>query len=368
MKITTFKIINLAVIASMINACHSSEKKQPETKDPVCITDTLAKIIQIDTAKIARIDDELTLSGEISFDQNKVVKVFPFSSGQVVDVKVSLGDKVSKGQVLAIIRSADVAGNYSDLVSASSDVAIAKRNLDNIASLFKSGISSEKEYNEAKQNYEKALAAQRKVRELININGGGNTNAGGQYIIRSPINGYIVEKKINAGNFIRIDNPDNLFTISDLKKVWVLANVFEADIARVKEGYTAKVKTLAYPDKIFVGKVDKVAEVLDPDNKVMKIRITLPNDKLELKPEMFTNVIITNKEARETVALPTSAIVFENGKYYVVIYKGRCDLSVREVQLLKTLDNITYIANGIQPGEQVISRNQILLYNALTQN
>ncbi|MEJ7684062.1 MAG: efflux RND transporter periplasmic adaptor subunit [Segetibacter sp.] len=89
---------------------------------------------------------------------------------------------------------------------------------------------------------------------------------------------------------------DNLFTISDLKDVWVMANVFEADIPKVKEGYAVKVTTLAYPDKVFYGRVDRVSEVLDPEDKALKVRVKLENQDMMLKPEMFTRVIVTNEE------------------------------------------------------------------------
>ena len=122
----------------------------------LCISDSMGKIITIDTALSGNIDDELKLSGEISFSDNKVVKVFPFSSGKVLDVKVSVADKVSKGQELAVISSADVAGNYSDLSTANNDITIAKKQMDNEESLYKNGIASEREYIEAKENYQKA--------------------------------------------------------------------------------------------------------------------------------------------------------------------------------------------------------------------
>ncbi len=345
-------------------SCKEAEKKVEESKT-VCVSDSMQSRITLDTGKLSNISNQLQLSGEVGFDENKVVKVFPFSSGQVVEVKVSIGDKVNAGQVMAVIKSADIAGNYSDLKNTGSDIAIAKRQLDNTKILFDKGISSEKDYEEAKENYQKALSANQKIQDALRINGGGNTNANGIYTIKAPIGGYIVEKKANAGNFIRQDNTENLFTISDLKDVWVWANVFETDISKIREGYTAIIKTLAYPDKLFKGKIDKISEVLSPDNKVMRIRINLPNDGLLLKPEMFTNVLIENTEQLKAVSIPSDAMVFEGGKNYVVIYKSKCDLKLQEVQVLKTENKRSYISSGLNAGDIIISRNQILFYNAI---
>jgi cobalt-zinc-cadmium efflux system membrane fusion protein len=361
---TFLPIVSTLLLVIFFTAC-VTKNKEVEKKEKVCISDTLQKMVRIDTVHSTNIDDELVLSGEIGFDENKVVKVFPFSSGQVLEVKVSLGDKVQEGQTLAVIKSAEIVGNFSDLSDAEHDAAIAKRQLDNQESLYKSGIASEKDYDEAKLNYEKALAAQNRIREQIAINGKGNTTANGTYTIKAPRSGFIVEKKINSGGFIRQDNTDNLFTISDLKNVWVWANVYEIDISKVKLGYTATVGTLAYPDKTFKGEIDKISDMLDPQTKVMRIRINLPNQGGLLKPEMFANVKVMNKEGRKAVSIPSSALVFSNSKNYVVVYKGNCDLHVQEVSVLKNINGISYISSGVQPGDQVISQNQILLYNAL---
>ncbi|MEP6748421.1 MAG: efflux RND transporter periplasmic adaptor subunit [Bacteroidota bacterium] len=365
MKILNYSFCLLAATL-WLSACNGDAEKQDPKKDKkVCISDSLSKIIHIDTAGIAYINDELKLSGEVSFNDNKVVKVFPFSSGQVMQVKVSIGDKVAKGQTLAIIKSADVAGNYSDLSTSGNDLVITKKQMDNTESLFKSGIASEREYIEAKENYNKSLAASNKIKELIAINGGGNTAAGGMYIITAPMSGYVVEKKINQGGFIRNDNGDNLFTIGDISDVWVWANVYESDIAKVKEGYTAKVTTLAYPDSVFKGVVDKVNQILDPVTKVMKIRVRLSNPGMRLKPEMFANVIIENKEGKKAVMIPSEAVTSDNGKNYVIIYHDKCNLEIREISILKSVQGKDYIASGLKAGEQLIGENQVLLFNAL---
>lgn len=358
--------IIIIIVAAFLCSC-TSRQPDPEKSTTVCITDSMAKIISIDSAVMGKVGDELKLSGEINFDDRKVSKVYPFSSGQVLQVNVSVGDKVSKGQTLAIIKSADVSGNYSDLSTAGNDVAIAKKQLDNEESLYQNGIASEREWLEAKENYQKAVTAAAKLKNQIQINGGGRTSANGTYIITAPISGYVVEKKINQGGFIRGDANDNLFTVGNISDVWVWANVYETDIAKVKPGYAARVTTLAYPDSVFTGVVDEVSNILDPVTKVMKIRIKLPNEKQSLKPEMFANIIITNKEGARSIAVPVKAIISENGKNYVIIYKGTCDLTVREVELLKTVDDKAYIKAGLKEGDKVISQNQVLLFRALTE-
>lgn len=360
-------ILSMLVCGMLFFSC--SEKKPTDTvKKQFCLSDTFKRMITIDTAKSSNVDDELQLTGEVSFNENQVVKVFPNSSGQVLEVRVSAGDKVQKGEVLAVIKSADVAGNYSDLNNADADLAIAKSQLDNAESLYKNGINSQREYEEAKQNYQKALSAKEKISSAISINGGGQTKAGGLYNIIAPADGYIVEKKVSAGSFIRQDMNDNLFTISGLKEVWVYANVFEADIPKVKEGYHAVVTTLAYPDKKFVGVIDKISEVLDPSNKTMRIRIKLPNEEMLLKPEMFTSVTIDNTEGVSTVCIPATARVEAYGKTYVILYNSDCDLKVAPIDILKIVGDKMYIRSGLQVGQKVITQQALQLFQEFTEN
>jgi len=355
----------LSLLTAMFS-CKAKQEDAPVDKR-ICISDTMTSMVKIDSAQISNMSDELKLSGEVNFDDKKVTKVFAFSSGQVLKVNVSVGDKVSRGQVLAVIKSADIAGNYSDLSTAGNDVAIAKKQMDNEASLFKNGIASEREYIEAKENYQRAVTSAEKIKSQISINGGGKTSANGTYVVTAPQTGYIVEKKINEGAFIRNDANDNLFTIGDISDVWIWANVYETDISKVKSGYNAAITTLAYPDKIFYGKVDEVYNVLDPVTKVMKIKIKLNNINQELKPEMFANISITNPQGENQVSIPKAAVLPDDGKNYVVLYHSKCDLKVQEVQVLKTIGDKTFIKAGLKQGDKILCNNQILFYKALTE-
>lgn len=358
-RISAFSIAVLA----MTTAC-SHRQATVENKQFV-LSDSMAHMIQIDTASYCNINDEISLSGVVSFNENNVVKIFPRSSGQVIEARVSLGDKVNKGQVLAIVRSADVAGNYSDLNSANADLAIAKRQLENAEALYKGGISSEKDYNEAKENYQKALSVKNKAEVALSISGDNKTTAGGQYAITSPIDGYVVEKKITAGAFIRPDMGDNLFTISDLQNVWIYANVYEADIPKVKDGYEVSVVPMAYPDKTYTGKIDMVGQVLDPQSKTMKVRITLANKDMLLKPDMFAKVHVSNQEGTKAICIPTKALISMDGKDYVVLYKNDSDMNIAELNVIKTVGDVTYVRSGITSGQKIITKEQIFIFNQL---
>ncbi|MDP1842990.1 MAG: efflux RND transporter periplasmic adaptor subunit [Sediminibacterium sp.] len=356
--------LSILLILVVFIGCKEKKEAKVETKK-FELSDTMLRMISIDSVTSSNIDDALTLTGEITFNENNINKIFPRSSGQVLESRFTVGDKVTKGQVLAVIRSADIAGNYAEMNAANADIIIAKRQLDNQETLFKSGIASEKDLTEAKQNYEKALSVKSKIQSSITINGGINTQSSGNYNIISPIDGYIVEKKINQGNFIRSDMGENLFTISDLKNVWVYANVFEADIPKVKEGYEVAVTTIANPNIIIKGKIDKLSEVLDPTNKTLRVRIVLNNSDLLLKPEMFAKVVVYNKGGGTALRVPTKSLITLNNKIFVVKYISNKDLQVSEVSVLKTVGEITYLNSGVNKGDKIITRNQLLVFQQL---
>ena len=124
MKHTTF-IATITLLLG-ITACHEKKVVVKETKK-FAISDSMAKLITIDSVQNCFINNSMTLSGQISFNENTINKIFPRSSGQVIESKVTLGDKVTQGQVLAVIRSAEIAGSYADLAGANADINITKR-------------------------------------------------------------------------------------------------------------------------------------------------------------------------------------------------------------------------------------------------
>lgn len=362
------RILAFVILTTTLHSCKSKPVEEKKTETRYCLSDSLKKMISIDTVSIQFVDEDLKLSGEISFNENKVVKIYPFSSGQVLETLGSIGDPVQKGQVLARIKSADIAGLYSDLNSAGNDVTLAKKQFENINSLFKNGIASEKEMLEAKEELSKAETQYRKINESIRINGNGMTDASGSYAISAPISGYLVSKDISQGAFIRNDNSQSLFTVGSIDEVWVWANVYETDIAKIREGASVAVSTLAYPDTTFIGVIDKVNQVLDPVTKVMKVRIRINNTHHLLKPEMFATIHVKNKSTKKAAAVSASAIISDHGKSYIIVYKADCDIAVTEVKIKQQTSQVVYLEDALEPGTKIITKNQILIYNGIKED
>ena len=360
--VTYGMIASSVLLFVTLSGCKSNSEPAPAEKQKFMLPDSLAKTIEIDSVANSKVMQSITLTGKIAFNDDNVVKLFPLVSGNIQDIKVRLGDYVKKGQTLAVIRSSEMAGYSNDLVTAETNVSVAKKNLDATKDMYKSGLASARDSLSAEASYEQALAALQKAQRVLNLNGGSKE---GTYQVKTPIDGFVVEKLATNNMAIRPDNSSNLFTISDLKNVWVIANVYESSISLIKPGDSVNVTTLSYPDKTFRGKVDKIMNVLDPTNKVMKVRIVLPNPSYLLKPEMFANVMLNNVENKHMLTVPNGALIFDHSQYYVLVYKSPSDITIRPVQVSGTVGNKTYISNGLSEGEKVIGSQALLIYQEL---
>ncbi|MDP4267665.1 MAG: efflux RND transporter periplasmic adaptor subunit [Bacteroidota bacterium] len=359
-KILLFSISNL-LFSCIITSCKTNKTDENNNK-AFCLTDTMARVIRIDTVKMENVKSELMLTGKVSFDEDEVIKIYPMVSGSVDDIKVELGDYVEKGQILAVIKSGEIAGYEHQLIAAESNLQISKKNMDVAKDMYKSGINSEREFITVQKEYQKAEAELKRIKEVYKIY---NIDKESNSIIRSPISGFIVEKKLNSGMHIRPDNTENIFTISALKDVWVIANVYQTDIDKIKTDLPVNVKTIAYPDKSWDGKIDKIYSLLDPVTKVMKIRIKLNNPDYKLKPGMFTNVFLHFTENIAMNMIPSTSVIFDRSKNYVMVYKGKCNIETREINVFRSVDKSTYVSSGLKTGEMIISRNQLLVYDEI---
>lgn len=128
----------------------------------------------------------------------------------------------------------------------------------------------------------------------------------------------------------------------------------------------AKIHVLAYPDRTFEGKIDRIFSVLDPETQTMKIRIKLPNTDYALKPEMNATLSITYDEGNEKmIGIPSAAVIFEKNKHFTMVFHDKYNIETRPIDVFKESGDITYIKSGLQEGEKVVTQNQLFIYDAL---
>lgn len=339
----------------------TAKEETPATKK-FSLSDQTLKELAFDTVRYEPVRSEQSFSGQVTTNGDKTANVVPLVGGVVEDLKVELGDHVTKGQVLAVIRSGEIADVQNQNSNAGTDLAIAKKNLSVAEDQFKAGLAAERDVVLAREELRKAQSNLGKTNKQLGIYG---VSKDGHYTITAPISGFITDKNVTENMQYTTASAGNFFTIADLDQVWVLANVFEADIANVKLGYAADITTLSYPDKHFKGVVDKVFNVLDPDSKALKVRIKLSNPGYLLKPEMYAQVRILNTEKQKELSVPANAVVFDKDQNFVLVYKSKTEVDTRPVKVTKTVGDISYVTGNLKPGEAIISKNQLLVYDEL---
>lgn len=359
MKHTLF--IGIAIASLSLTAC-KKQVENPETNTSFVLSNTMLKSTTTAEAKTQPLKNELSFYGKITADNNKMIDVYPLVGGNVMKVNVELGDYVKKGQVLATIKSTDVADFEKQSIDAKSDLLVAKNNLKVAQELFDGKLNSESDVLQAKSEVNKAQSQLSKIQETYKIY---NIKAGSIYEVTAPISGFIIQKSINQDMLLRNDRSENIFDIAEISEVWAMANINEIDINKVKLGTSAAVTTLSYPDRIFQGKVDKIYNVIDPETKAMQARIKLSNPDYMLKPDMNANIKLSFNENQSMIAVPSKAIVFDKSKNFVVVFKDRNNIETRQVEVYRVVGDTTYISSGLKENEKVITNNQLFIYGAL---
>ncbi len=355
------KAIAIIFSIAFLSSCKNENKKE-ELKQTFVLSDKMLSTTKTVTATTEPLLNELNFYGKITADNNKMIEVFPIVGGNVTKVYVELGDYVTKGQLLATIRSTEVAGFEKELDDASNDVIVAKNNVKVAQELFEGKLSAERDVIEAKSQLDKAQSQLHRIQETYKIY---NIKGGATFEVRSPLSGFVIQKNINQDMLLRSDKSDNIFDIAQIDDVWVIANVNESDINQVKLGIDAAVTTLSYPDKKFYGKVDKIYNIIDPETKAMKVRIKLNNEGYLLKPEMRATIKLSYNESRQMIAIASKAVIFDKSKSYVMIFKDRNNIETRQIEVFRQVGEKTFVISGLEEGEKVITENQLLIYDAL---
>jgi cobalt-zinc-cadmium efflux system membrane fusion protein len=356
-------IIGIAIVSLAFASC-KKEVENPQTNTSFALSDSMLKTTTTAVAQTQPVKNELSFYGKITADNNKMIDVYPLVGGNVIKVNVELGDYVNKGQVLATIKSTDIADFEKQSLDAKSDLLVAKNNLKVAQELFDGKLNSESDVLQAKSEVTKAQSQLGKIQETYKIY---NIKAGSIYEVTAPISGFIIQKSINQDMLLRSDRSENIFDIAEISEVWAMANINETDIDKVKLGIDADVTTLSYPDKVFKGKVDKIFNVIDPETKAMQARVKLQNPDYLLKPDMNANIKLSFKEDKSLIAIPSDAIVFDKSKNFVMVFKDRHNIETRQVEVYSVVGDTTYIKSGLKENEKVITNNQLFIYRALNE-
>src|SRR5215469_5019158 len=302
-----------------------------------------------------------TAPGIVEADPARTVPVLPSGAGRVQSLKVSLGDRVQRGQPLVLIDSPDLAQAYDDNDKATSSARLAAANLKRAEDQFKIGATAQRDLDQARSDNAQAVAEYARTRARLRAMGAAEDARGAERLltVRAPMNGSVTALGTAPGAQIN-DITQSIMTIADLSVVWVTALVAEKDIAVLAPGQDAEVSVTAYPGRPLHGKVLFVPDVIEADSRRNKTRIAFENPDNALKPNMFTTVTLYGP-AHTRVVLPSSALLMNNDRTTVFIATAPWTFERRTVEPLLEESSQVAIASGVQPGEQVVVRGGILL-------
>jgi len=347
----------------LVYSCSKKETIEENKNDKFCIDAALKQKITIEPVEKRTVSQEINLTGNITYNNDNVVRFSSLVEGIITNTFFSLGDYVKKGQVLAEIRSTQLNSLQSETKSLQSQLLVAQRNLQSSQSMFNDGIASQKDLIQAKSELDVLKSQLENVQANLSLYSASSERS--VFQIKAPTEGFVVDKNISTGMQIS-ESSEPLFTISNLKEIWVLVNIYTSNLQSVSENMQVNITTPAYPGEIFKGKINTLSKVFDAEEHVLKARIVMDNKDLRLKPGMTADIII-NKNTGDTqlVAVPAKAAIFDNNRTYILIYKDDCTIEEREINPIIRNNKWIYFEKEVKEGERVITKNHLLIHERL---
>ena len=312
----------------------------------------------------------LVLAGKIAYGEDRYSRISSPLQGRVVEVRAHLGDRVKSGDVLLVIDSPDIALAYSEYVKEDSDLQYATRAHELAKDLYESKALPLKDLKQAENELIKARAEFRRAKErLLSLRVPAEEltkpldrqKITSRFDMKSPLTGIVVERAVTPGQSVGGDSSQVLFTVANLDMLQVLADVYERDLAMVKEGQFAKVTVEAYPGVDFPATVAAIGDVVDPTTRTIKLRAWVSNEAHKLKPEMFARLYIEVGESAHFLTVPREAILEADGKLFVYVMEGPDRYVKREVKVAAMSGEQARIIEGLRSGERIVIKGAVLI-------
>jgi membrane fusion protein, heavy metal efflux system len=303
----------------------------------------------------------VSLLGEVAVNEEAYSQVGAPISARVIEISASPGERVSKGQPLAVLQSTELGKARSDKASAEAKLHLAQQTLERKRRLIGERIVPQRDVQEAEAGVASAEADLRAARAALQALGAGEDGTGGsQLILRSPIPGTIIERSALRGQLA--DPAQPLFKIAELKTVWLNVHAFERDAVLLQAGKTARVTLPALPGRTFQAKVILIGSAVDPASRTIPVRIAVANSNGALRPGMSATAWVPFGEAyQQIITVPTAAVQRLENDWYVFVPKSPDTFELRQVGRGRDLEGEIEIVKGLQPGETIVVDGAFLL-------
>jgi len=347
--------------------------------------------LQFERAQLRSVGRTIQATGVVTPNESRLAHVRPLAQGRIENVNVRLGDRVRAGQILLVydnVELGEVIGQYGAAVAAlgraKAEAEVTQRSLDRAKALVDVGALARAELDKRSAEYRNALASiesqvadlaktdeklhrfgltEQDIKAINPREGVGSHREHSHSQMVAPFDGIVIKYSAAAGE--AFGPEDEVFTIADLSTAWVLADVYEKDIALIRAGQEARIVTDSYPGETFLGRITYVSDFLDPKTRTAKVRCEVPNRDGRLKLDMFATVHLPTPMGRRALLVPSGAIQQVNDRPVVFVRTSEVEFEPRNVELGPQSDGWIEVKNGIKEGETVVAHASFFLKSTM---
>jgi cobalt-zinc-cadmium efflux system membrane fusion protein len=344
----------------------STQENKSQTPALFSIPQDQMSHVQVVTVQPTKLTRTLRLTGAVAYNAFKTTPVISQVGGPVTRILVLPGQQVKEGQPMLEVTSPDYSQLLDGYLKAADSFRLADKNYERAKDLYEHHAIAERDLQQAESDRTQAEADRNAAEQGMKILGIKNPEdlakapSSAQIPVLAPISGEVVERLVSPGQVIQAGQTQ-AFTISDMSTVWVLANVYQADLAYVRDGDDVTVTTDAYPD-VFHGKISYVSPALDPNTRTLQARIVVDNKGEKLKRDMYCTVTVNAGSVNNAIAVPDAAVLRDDENMpFVYLASNNNQFARRPIELGQSQNGETQVTKGLSAGDKVAANGSLFL-------
>jgi membrane fusion protein, heavy metal efflux system len=344
----------------------SSKESKSETPEMFTIPQDQMAHVQVVTVEPSKLTRVLRLSGNVSFNAFKTTPVITQVGGPVSRILAVPGEHVHAGQPLLTVSSPDYSLLRASFLKARDVYRVADKNFARAQDLYAHNAIAERDLLQAESDRNQAQADLDASEQGLKILGIPKPDelekmaSSPEIPLLSPISGVVTERDVAPGQLLQA-GATQAFVVSDMRTVWILANVYQGDLAFVKVGDTVSVTTDSYPD-IFHGKISFVSPAVDPNTRTLQARIEVDNAGEKLKNNMYCVATVTAGAIQNAISVPDAAVLRDDeNQPFVYVANSSNQFGRRQVEIGQSQGGQTQILKGLSAGEKVVGDGSLFL-------
>lgn len=345
---------------------YASRASSSETPRLFTIPEDQMSHVQVVTVEPTTLTRTLRLTGAVAYNAFNTTPVITQVGGPVTRILVVPGQHVRQGEPMLEVSSPDYSQLLDAYLKAADSSRLAEKNYARAQDLYQHHAIAQRDLEQAESDRNQARAdlnAAEQGMKILGVKNPGqlaNAPASAQIPVLAPISGEVVERLVSPGQVVQAGQTQ-AFTISNLSTVWVLANVYQADLAYIHSGEDVSVQTDAYQGT-FHGRISYVSPALDPNTRTLQARVVVDNPGEKLKRDMYCTVTVTAGKVANAIALPNASVLHDdNNQPFVYVAVGANQFGRREVETGAGEDGLTQILKGVSPGDKVVGDGSLFL-------